>query len=150
VPEYVEEKQQVDQLVGRINGRFSDGDWLPIRYLYRSYPWPELVTFYREADVCLLTPLRDGMNLVAKEFVAAHGDDPGVVVLSRFAGAADMMREALLVNPYDIEGTADAILTALTMPRAERMARWQALNHHVREFTAQRWSDTFVDELARD
>ena len=150
VPEYIEEKQQVDQLVGRINGRFSDAGWVPVHYLYRSFPWPELVAFYREADVCLLTPLRDGMNLVAKEFVASQGPDPGVLVLSKFAGAADSMSQALQVNPYDVEGTAETIYRAIHMPKAERVSRWQALVQDVRTFTAQRWSDSFVTELAGD
>ena len=148
VPEYVEEKRQVEELVGRINGRFSEADWVPLRYHYRSFPWPELVAFYRQADVCVLTPLRDGMNLVAKEFVASQGDDPGVVVLSRFAGVADSMDQAVLVNPYDIEGTAESIHRALLMPPRERRARWEALNRDVRFFTARRWSDSFVAELA--
>ena len=150
VPEYIEEKREVEQLVGRINGRFSEADWVPLRYLNRSFPWPELVAFYRVADVCVLTPLRDGMNLVAKEFVASQGDDPGVVVLSRFAGVADSMEQALQVNPYDIEGTAESIHRALMMPLPERRARWDALIRDVRTFTAQRWSDSFMSELAGD
>ena len=148
VPEYVEERRQVDQLVGRINGRFSEAGWVPIHYLYRSYSQDELVAFYNEADVCLVTPLRDGMNLVAKEFVAAQSEkDPGVVVLSRFCGAADSMNEALIINPYDVEETANAVYQALRMPDGERRRRWWALIGGVRAFTARDWSSAFLSDL---
>lgn len=148
VPEYVDERQQVDRLVGAINGRFSDGEWVPIRYLYRSYPEARLTAFYREAHVGLVTPLRDGMNLVAKEFVASQGSDPGILVLSKFCGAAETMQDALLVNPYDIEGTAQAVSRALRMPGRERLRRWKALIQDVRSSTAQVWSDSFLADLA--
>jgi trehalose-6-phosphate synthase len=147
VPEYVEERQQVDQLVGRINGRFSDAAWVPVHYLYRSIPQAELVAFYREAEVGLITPLRDGMNLVAKEFVASQGDDPGILVLSKFCGAAETMREAMIVNPYDIEGTAAAIHRALRMSRRERRSRWDALVQDIRRNSADAWSDGFLEDL---
>ncbi|MBM3933203.1 MAG: trehalose-6-phosphate synthase [SAR202 cluster bacterium] len=147
VPEYVEERQRVDELVGRINGRYSEGEWIPIRYLYRSFPQDELVGFYREADVCLITPLRYGMNLVAKEFVAAQLDDPGVLVLSKFCGAAEMMQDALIVNPYDIEGTAAAIYRALRMPKSARVRRRDALMQNINAFTAQAWSEAFLGDL---
>jgi len=148
VPEYLEEQHQVDLLVGHINGRFSDADWIPIRYLYRSYPQTELVSFYRLADICLVTPLRDGMNLVAKEFVASQGDDPGVLVLSKFCGAAYTMRDALIVNPYDIEGTSEALYKALTMSRQERQARWEGLMQDVGNNTSRRWCEAFLAELS--
>ena len=99
-------RAQIDELVGRMNGRFATADWSPIRYLYRQLPFDELVALYRAADVALVTPLRDGMNLVAKEYVACQVGDPGVLVLSRVAGSAETMREALLVNPYDLDETA--------------------------------------------
>ena len=148
VPEYIEERERVDQLVGRINGRFSEADWAPVHYLYRSYPQPELARFYREADVCLVTPLRDGMNLVAMEFVASQGPDPGVLVLSRFCGAAETMPDAVTVNPYDVEGTAEALYGALTMTADERRGRWESLMDGVRNRTAVSWSEGFLDELA--
>ncbi len=147
VPEYVEERQQVDQIAGRINGRFTEAGWTPIQYLYRSYPQAELAAFYRAADVCLVTPLRDGMNLIAKEFVVSQGDDPGVLVLSKFCGAAETMKEALLVNPYDIRGTADAMHQALRMGRRERLHRWSSLVQGVESFTADDWRNTFLSEL---
>ena len=148
VPEYVEERQQVDHLVGRINGQYSDPDWVPIRYLYRSFPQFELAAFYHSADVCLVTPLRDGMNLVAKEFVASQNeDDPGVVLLSKFCGAAYTMKDAVIVNPYDIEGTAEALSQALNMSREERQRRWSALMEDIRAYTAQRWIESFLGDL---
>jgi trehalose 6-phosphate synthase len=147
VPEYVEERQHVDQLVGRINGRFSVAEWVPVRYLYRSIPQDELVAFYRESQVCLITPLRDGMNLVAKEFVASQGDDPGVVVLSKFCGASETMKQGLIVNPYDVESTAEAIHRALKMPKHERISRWNSLMEIISTYTASAWSDSFLNEL---
>ena len=148
VPEYIQEKEQVDRLVGHINGRYSEGGWVPIRYLFRTYPQHQLARFYRDADVCLVTPLRDGMNLVAKEFVAAQRYDPGVLVLSSFAGAAAVMPEALLVNPYDIEATAGAIHEALRMPAAERRQRWITLSEEVWKNTAYSWSEALRTDLA--
>jgi len=148
VPEYLQEREQVDRLVGNINGRFSETGWAPIHYLYRSFGQEELVAFYRAARVCLVTPLRDGMNLVAKEFVASQGDNPGILVLSKFCGAAVSMREAVVVNPYDIEGTATAIRDALEMSRSERLRRWELLIEGVRQDTAQTWSDSFLSDLS--
>jgi trehalose 6-phosphate synthase len=107
-----------------------------------------LARFYEAADVCLVTPLRDGMNLVAKEFVASQGDQPGVLVLSKFSGAASSLTQALLVNPYDIEGVAEATYRALRMPLEERRTRWRAMMDDVCDQTAQRWSDEFWADLA--
>jgi trehalose 6-phosphate synthase len=150
VPEYITQKQEVERLVGAINGRFSEEDWIPVRYLYRAYSQEELAAFYREADVCIVTPLRDGMNLVAKEYIAAQTVDPGVLVLSRFCGAADDLREAVIINPYDIDGTADAFHQALEMPLAERKERWQMLLERVHTRTAQAWSEQFLSALLQE
>ena len=147
VPEYITQKQEVEQLVGAINGRFSEGDWTPVRYLYRAYSQEELAAFYREADVCIVTPLRDGMNLVAKEYIASQTVNPGVLVLSRFCGAANDLREAVIINPYDIDGTADAFKQALEMPLAERKERWHVLLERVHTRTAQTWSTQFLAAL---
>ena len=148
VPEYVQEKEQVERLVGQINGRFSEAGWVPIRYLYRSYAQSELAGFYHDTDVCLVTPLRDGMNLVAKEFVAAQDvDSPGVLVLSRFTGAASTMTDAVIVNPYDIEGTAEATYRALRMPISERRRRNRSLLSVVERYSSQSWSDSFCAAL---
>ncbi len=148
MPEYIREKEEVDRLVGQINGAFSEAGWLPIRYLYRSYQLEELTEFYRQADIYLVTPLRDGMNLVAKEFIAAQDDDPSVLVLSRFCGAAKSMTDAPVVNPYDVDGTASTINRALHMPRRERAQRWEALMEVVKRDTAESWSTSFLSELA--
>lgn len=148
VPEYVEQQKIVESLVGHVNGKFAEHDWVPIRYLYRSYPQDRLSVFYRESDVGLITPLRDGMNLVAKEFLAAQDpDDPGVLVLSRFTGAAEELTEAVLVNPYVIENVAAGIHRALSMPREERVARHKILIKAVKKNTAERWFQTFLKEL---
>ncbi len=150
VPDYARERERVDQLVGRINGRFSESDWVPVHHLSRSYTQQELASFYRRADVCLVTPLRDGMNLVAKEFVASQGNAAGVLVLSRFCGSAETMHDALMVNPYDIEGTALALRRALEMTSRERRRRWEGLVTGVRTHTARAWRDGFLEELIGD
>ena len=122
---------------------------MPIRYVNQGYPRDGLSGFYRASDVALITPLRDGMNLVAKEYVASQDpDDPGVLILSRFAGAAHQLHEALLVNPYSKDEISDAIRKALDMPRAERVRRWEALIDKVRREDVMSWRRAFVDALA--
>ncbi len=145
VAEYRQLKRQIDELVGRVNGRFATPTWSPIRYLYRGVPAERVATMYRDADVALVTPLRDGMNLVAKEFVACQVDDPGVLVLSRLAGAAETMHEAIRVNPYNIDGTAEALHRALTMNEAERRSRVAALRRRERRDNLYAWLDRFLD-----
>lgn len=144
VAEYRALKRQIDELVGRVNGRFATATWSPIRYLYRSFHQDKLAEIYRDADVALITPLRDGMNLVAKEYVACQVHEPGVLILSRMTGAAQTMHEALLVNPYDLEGTAEAIHRALTMDEAERRSRIAALRHRERRYDINFWVDSFL------
>lgn len=147
VPEYAQERAQLDSLIGQINGKFGEAHWMPILPLHRSYSQQDLAYFYREADACLVTPLRDGMNLVAKEFVASQTSDPGVLVLSRFCGAAESMQDALMVNPYDIQRTASAIYRALTMPEDERLRRWKSLFSAVSRHTAEDWAYSFLSAL---
>ncbi|GGC96757.1 alpha,alpha-trehalose-phosphate synthase (UDP-forming) [Aquisalinus flavus] len=148
VDEYAELREQLDQLSGSINGDHGDLDWIPIRYLARSYTRDELAGLYRIARVGLVTPLRDGMNLVAKEFIAAQDPhDPGVLVLSHFAGAASQMPEALLVNPYDTHEVADAIYRAIHMPLEERKERWSAIDKTIREKDIYWWRQTFLHDL---
>jgi trehalose 6-phosphate synthase/phosphatase len=144
VAEYAELKRQIDETVGRINGRFSEPGWSPVSYLVRSLPPEELVPLYRRADVALLTPLRDGMNLVAKEYAAAQLENDGVLILSEMAGAADELQEALLVNPFDIEAVADALDRALSMSQDERRARMSALRARVRGNDVHAWVGRFV------
>ncbi|MHB8813905.1 MAG: alpha,alpha-trehalose-phosphate synthase (UDP-forming) [Steroidobacteraceae bacterium] len=148
VQAYAQIRGSLEQSSGRTNGRFADADWTPIRYLNRNFPHATLMGFLRAAQVCLVTALRDGMNLVAKEFIAAQDpDDPGVLVLSNRAGAACELTEALLINPYDTNGIARAIQRALTMPLAERRARHATSLATLRENDIHRWHTRFVDEL---
>ena len=129
VQAYAELRSELEELAGHINGIYGLLDWTPVRIMTRGFARKGLAGLYRASDVGAVTPLRDGMNLVAKEYVAAQDpDDPGVLVLSRFAGAADEMHEALIVNPYDIAEVAEVLQRALQMPLEERKRRWQALN----------------------
>jgi len=148
---YSQIRDALEQSSGRTNGRFADADWTPVRYLNRNYPHATLMGFLRAAQVCLVTPLRDGMNLVAKEFVAAQNpDDPGVLVLSNMAGAARELSEALLINPYDTKGIARAIQSALGMPLSERRARHERLLAKLHENDVHRWHRRFLEELTRE
>jgi len=141
-------REELDRLAGRINADYADLDWMPIRYLARSYSRGTLAGLYRLSRVGLVTPLHDGMNLVAKEFVAAQDpEDPGALVLSEFAGAAEQLKSAILVNPHDIAGTADAIFRALSMPVEERRDRWHAMIEAVREYDIAWWRRAFLDAL---
>ena len=133
---------------GRINGRYAELDWTPIRYIHRQYERPVLAALFRASHVGFVTPLRDGMNLVAKEYVAAQDpDDPGVLVLSQFAGAAQELNGALIVNPLDIDGMADALATALAMPLNERQARYTDMFAQLRENNVSVWRDNFMRDL---
>jgi trehalose 6-phosphate synthase len=148
VDAYAAIRQELEHLCGSINGEYGELDWMPVRYLHRTISRRRLPGLYRASRVALVTPLRDGMNLVAKEFIAAQDeDDPGVLVLSRFAGAAEQLREAVLVNPYDIPATADAIHRALRMPLDERVRRHQALLETIRRYDVKWWRTTYLNAL---
>ena len=148
VEAYQDLRTRIDSLCGRINGAYADMDWTPIRYVHRNYRRDELAGLYRAAAVCLVTPLRDGMNLVAKEYVAAQDpENPGVLVLSRFAGAARQMAEAVIVNPFSHEEVSEGIKCALTMGLEERIARWRALMDGVVRSDVNFWRDLFVEAL---
>jgi len=148
LPEYRTLRRELEQLAGHINGTRADADWTPVRYVNRNYPHASLTGFLRLARVALVTPLRDGMNLVAKEFVAAQdAEDPGVLVLSSFAGAARELTQALLVNPYDLDGVADAIAIAVAMPLEERRERWQAMMRRLRHHDITAWRQHFLATL---
>jgi trehalose 6-phosphate synthase len=145
---YQEIRTKLDSLSGRINGAYADVDWVPIRYVNRGYPRDQLAGIYRAARLAFVTPLRDGMNLVAKEYVAAQDpEDPGVLILSCFAGAAIQMKDAILVNPYSQEELADAIKQGLEMPRPERIRRFEALMHGVLTDDVFKWRSDFVAAL---
>ncbi|HJT98074.1 MAG TPA: alpha,alpha-trehalose-phosphate synthase (UDP-forming), partial [Rhodanobacteraceae bacterium] len=148
VPEYRELRQRLDRLAGATNGRYAEPDWMPIRYVNRSFNQSTLAGFYRAADLAVVTPLRDGMNLVAKEYVAAQApEDPGVLILSSFAGAADELRQAIIINPFDSDDIAASFVAALTMPLAERRERWQAMFDHLERNDIVAWRTAFIDAL---
>ena len=148
VSAYQSIRRELEREMGRVNGQFADYDWVPLRYVNRTYNHAALAGLYRSADIAMVTPLRDGMNLVAKEYVAAQDpEDPGVLILSRFAGAALQMRDALIVNPYDEEGVVEALHQALTMPLEERRQRWQSLMVGINRDNVQQWRDSFLGVL---
>ena len=148
VESYQRIRTSLEGLSGRINGALADLDWVPIRYVNQNYPRDVLAGVYRAAKIALVTPLRDGMNLVAKEFVAAQDpDDPGVLILSRFAGAATQMKQALLVNPHSAEEMADAIRAAIRMSKQERIERWRELQKINLEQDVRWWRQRFTDAL---
>ena len=145
---YRDIRLQLEAESGRINGRYAELDWTPIRYIHRQYERPVLAALFRASHVGFVTPLRDGMNLVAKEYVAAQDpDDPGVLVLSQFAGAAQELNGALIVNPLDIDGMADALATALAMPLNERQVRYADMFAQLRENNVSVWRDNFMRDL---
>jgi trehalose 6-phosphate synthase len=142
-------RRELESLCGAINGDFGDLDWMPIRYMHRTVARKRVPGLYRAARVALVTPLRDGMNLVAKEYIVAQDpQDPGVLVLSRFAGAAEQLSDALLVNPYDTQATADAIQRALHMPLEERRQRHRRLMANIRSQDVHWWRQAFLDALS--
>jgi trehalose 6-phosphate synthase len=148
VPEYMQIRKSLEAAAGHINGRFAEFDWTPLRYLNKSFNQRTLCGFMRMAGIGLVTPMRDGMNLVAKEYVAAQNpDDPGVLILSCFAGAADELTEALLVNPYDVDGMAEAMRTGLMMAREERLERWHSMMKILRRNDITAWRENFVRAL---
>ena len=147
VEAYEKFRRKVDGLVGRINGAYATPRWVPVNYLYRSLSQKRIAALYRAARVMLVTPLRDGMNLVAKEFVATRTDDDGVLVLSELAGAAAELAEALIVNPYDVYGTAETMYRALTLPAGERRARMRGMRARVAGHDVASWAERFLARL---
>src|SRR6266550_3690863 len=145
IPIYHEFKDRIDRLVGDINGRFSSNTWLPVQYHFRSLDRDDLLAHYRACDIAFITPLKDGMNLVAKEYCACRTEQDGVLILSQFAGAAEQLKpDAMLVNPYDIEQMADTILQAFRMSEAERSARMKRMRRVVRNEDVFWWVDSFL------
>ncbi len=148
VQEYQDLRDMLDSVAGRINGEFADVDWVPLRYVNKGYRRVELCGLFRASRVGFVTPMRDGMNLVAKEFIAAQDpEDPGVLILSRFAGAAAQLSDALIVNPYDQDDMVNALNRALTMPLEERTERWSKSFDNVKREDVVQWRDRFVDTL---
>lgn len=146
VEHYANLKEEIDELVGKINGRYATLNWSPIHYYYRSFPMEELIALYKLADVCLVTSLRDGMNLVAKEYIASRECD-GVLVLSEMTGAAIELQEAITVNPNNINEIADAVMQAIAMPKDEQQKRISKMQRRVQRQSVQRWANDFIDKL---
>lgn len=146
IPKYSDLKKEIERLVGKINGQFTASGWVPIHYIFRSLGRTELVAYYRTSEIALITPIKDGMNLISKEYCACNIEENGVLILSEFAGAAaQMQRDALLVNPHDIEGVADALRYALYMDREERRTRMHKLRQSVRKFNIFWWVGRFLE-----
>jgi trehalose 6-phosphate synthase len=145
IPEYYGLKTEIERMVGEINGQLSKSDWVPIHYIYRRLETAELLALYRTAEMALITPLKDGMNLVAKEYCASNLEEEGALILSEFVGgAAQLQKWALLVNPYDIEGVADTIYQAYKMDRSERKGRMRKLRQSIRRQNIYWWVDSFL------
>jgi trehalose 6-phosphate synthase/phosphatase len=147
VTEYQALKQQVDELVGSITGKYGTMDWTPVQYFYHVLPFSTLVALYRAADVALVTPLRDGMNLMAKEYVATRQEGRGVLILSEMAGAANELGEALIINPFNTREIVDAILGALRMPETEQIERNRWMQQRLRRYDLKRWANDFLQRL---
>ena len=145
IPEYYRLKEEIERLVGQIQGEYTRSGWVPIHYQYGRWDRTELVAHYRASGIALVTPLKDGMNLVAKEFCASSLEGKGTLILSEYAGAtAQFQDQALLVNPHDVEGVAEAIHEAFTMPDPERKRRMNALREQVQARDIHWWVDTFL------
>ncbi len=147
VPQYQRLKNEIDQLVGRINGKFAEVSWTPIWYFYRSLPFENLIDLYTSSEVALLTPIRDGMNLVAKEYIASRVDKKGVLILSEMTGASNEMSEALIINPNNFEEIADTLKFALEMPEEEQIKRNNALQKRLKRYNVEKWANDFMDSL---
>jgi trehalose 6-phosphate synthase/phosphatase len=147
VTQYLETKRQIDELVGKLNGRYATMAWTPVLYQFKFLSFPELVALYSVSDIGLVTPLRDGMNLIAKEFIASKAKNPGVLILSEKAGVSAELGEAIAINPYFAEEIADSILEALEMPRSERLKRQKAMQNRLRRYDIFRWTHDFMQQL---
>jgi len=147
VKSYADLKSKIDKMIGAINGKYSTINWTPVYYFYHSFNFNELVAMYNIADIGLVTPLRDGMNLVAKEYLAAKRDTPGVLILSEMAGAAIELTEAIIVNPNDVEQIEKAILQALIMPEQEQLKNLHLMQKKIAKQTVNKWASDFVEEL---
>lgn len=149
VQAYKDLRETIEQMVSRINGTYATVDWTPISYQFKNIPFEQLVALYKKADVALVTPLRDGMNLVAKEYIACKQEESGVLVLSEFTGAADELQEAILINPNNLDHIVGAIKQALSMPEKQRKQRLIVMQNRISQYTIQRWSQDMMEQLAQ-
>ena len=147
VPEYMRLKKETDEVVGRINGKYATVNWTPIWYYYRAMNFDDLIDLYMTSDIAMITPVRDGMNLVAKEFVATRVSGDGVLILSEMAGASKELFEAVLVNPFDRHAMADALLHAITMPLNEQKRRNAEMQKRIRRYSVEVWAQEFMQAL---
>ena len=147
VAKYKQLKEEIDLLVGSINGRYSRLNWIPIHYFYRSFPLPALSAFYRISDVALVSPMRDGMNLVCKEYVASKLDHKGVLILSEMAGASKELSDAIIVNPNDIQQLVGAMYKALTMPEELQIKSMKSMQESLKRYNIHAWVKLFMDQL---
>ena len=145
---YADTQNEIEQKAGAINGRFAELDWTPVTLFTRMIPFEELIAYYECADVCLVTPLRDGLNLVAKEYIAAKAGTKGVLVLSEFTGAAVELADAILTNPYSVESLDRSIQYAIDMTQEEAEARMGRLYDHIQTYTVAHWSEHLFEEFA--
>jgi trehalose-6-phosphate synthase len=148
VSDYRQLRRRVEELVGQVNGEYGEVGLAPVHYLHRELPFKELIALYRAADVMMVTPLADGMNLVAKEYVATRVDNTGVLVLSEFAGAAQELTTALQVNPHDVDGVAETLKLALSLPGKEIARRMRRMREVVESNTVYDWAESFMKALA--
>lgn len=149
VPQYQLLKREIDELVGRINGKFATVNWIPIWYFYRSMPFENLIDLYTSCNIALLTPIRDGMNLVAKEYIATRTDQTGVLILSEMAGSSEEMYEALIINPNNFEQIADSIHKAIQMPKEEQIRRNTFLQKRLKRYNVEKWAQDFMKALQK-
>lgn len=149
VPQYQLLKKEIDELVGRINGKFATVNWIPIWYFYRSMPFGNLIDLYTSCNIALLTPIRDGMNLVAKEYIATRIDQTGVLILSEMAGSSQEMNEAIIINPNNFEQICDAIYLAINMPKEEQIRRNTELQKRLKRYSVERWASDFMKALEK-
>ncbi len=149
VDKYSTLKVEIDEAVGNINGKYSTMEWTPIHYFYRNFPFNELIALYHICDIALITPFRDGMNLVAKEFIATKTEGKGVLILSEMAGAANVLKSALIINPNDINDIVKAIIQALNMPLTEQKQRLEIMQSQLEENSVQKWASSYTSELDR-
>ncbi len=147
VENYQQNKKEIDELVGRINGRFGSIDWTPISYQYKFLPFSSLVALYKRSDIALITPLRDGMNLISKEYIAARTDKTGVLILSEMAGASKELGEAIIINPNNTEEITEALKEALEMPKEEQIRRNHTMQERLKCYDVVRWAHDFIDDL---
>ena len=136
-------KKNIDETVGRINSKYRSVDWAPVKYFYRTISQETLLAYYQISDIALLTPIRDGMNLIAKEYIASR-QEPGVLILSEFTGASEDLNEAIIVNPYDRQSTADALKTSLMMPEEEKRYRFEEMRKKVQDQDSNWWLHEFI------